>query len=339
MHISILIPHYRVGKITAYAISQLLKYKGKHTLHIFVIDNSPLDGSIKYLAPFRDQISLFEYPQEKLQSHGIAFDFVLPYIKTEFFITMESDSFPVKEGWLDYYENLIKEGYDCATPLLKLSGGTYNHPCAGLYKKANWEEAKKYCEASPYLYYPNMSMKEGFAAHLMVHKSIQNQFLDNPEDYIELAEGYKPFTKELAEKRRLYYLPTCGVFHNGMGCKEESVHTYGLRTNETEYQSVAYEEGKQLYRRIGAEPGQFFSWWHRFMGKKVFDIPTEVKWLQGQEGRQQEYTLTENGFYHAWGVSSYHNHTPSGEEDVAKLKQSLPDQLYSQLPEHQKIKE
>lgn len=337
MHISILIPHYRNGKITAYAVSQLLKFKGDHQLDILVIDNSPLDGSARYLTPFMDDIIVFEYPPEKLQSHGIAFDYILPFVKTEYFITIESDGFPIREGWIDYYENLIKQGYECATSLLKLSGGTYNHPCGGLYKKSNWEEAKAYCEQSPYFYYPNMAMKEGFAAHLMIHKDILEVFLENPEDYVELSEGYRPFSKERAEQRRLYYLPATMPFHNGMGGRSESVHTYGYRTIESEKDFIAYDNRKKLLYRAGNEPGQWLSYWHLFMGKKIFNVPTEVKWLSGKEEKQQEYTLMENGFYHCWGVSSYHGHTPEGEEETAQIKQALPDTLYSMLPENQKI--
>lgn len=338
MRISILIPHFRNGKITAVAISKLLEFKGDHQLDIFVSDNSPFDGSRKYLEPFINDIVIFEYPQDKVQSHGAAYDLLLPFVRTEFFITMENDSFPTKEGWLDYYENLIKEGYDCATPLLKLSGGEYNHPCGGIYRKSVWEEAKKDCEESPYLYYPNMSMREGFPCHLMVPAFMKDSFLAHPEDYIELSDGYKPFSKELAEAKRQFYLPATMPFHNGRGTKNESKHTYGFRTNETEMLSVDNSGRQKLWDRIGAEPGQFMSWWLRFKGKKVFNIPTEVKWIPGKEGKQQEYTLTENGFYHIWGVSSYTGDNLS-DDVVATIKQQLPDKLYSTLPEHQKIKE
>lgn len=72
------------------------------------------------------------------------------------------------------------------------------------------------------------------------------------------------------------------------------------------------------------------------MGKKVFNVPTETKWIDGKEGHQQEYTLMKNGFKHIWGVSAYKDVDPN--DTIAKIKQALPLELYNTLPEHQKIK-
>jgi Glycosyl transferase family 2 len=338
MNITILLPHYATGKMTAYTVAQLLKYKGKHEIEIIIIDNNAGDGSIDYLKPFEGQFFYVPYPKDRLQSHSVAFEYCLMngYVNTEYFITIESDSFPTNDTWLDYLENLINEGYDAAGSLLKLSGGTYNHPAGMLYKKSVWREAKKYCNNIPYFYFPNMAMKEGFACHTMIHKSIINNVLESPEDYIELSDGYKPYTVDLAESKRSYYEPVCGVFHNGMGGIDESVKTYGLRTVDSEKHNVLLNEKSKIIKRIGAEPGQWFSWWLAAMDKKVFNVPTEVKWIEGKEGYQQEYTLMENGFKHCWGISAYKDVDPS--DTIAKIKQALPINLYNSLPEHQKIK-
>jgi len=85
MKISILIPHYCTGKMTAYTVAQLLKYKGNHELDIIVIDNKP-DGSIKYLDPFLEHLTIVEFPDDRTQSHGAAFDYVVPNIKTPYFL-------------------------------------------------------------------------------------------------------------------------------------------------------------------------------------------------------------------------------------------------------------
>ena len=338
MRISILLPHFRTGKMTAYAISQLLKHKGSHEIEIFVINNNSGDGSEEYLKPFWNDIKYFEYPKEKLQSHGIAFDYVVPHITTDFFITIESDSFPTKDNWLDYYEHLINEGIECAGSILKLSGGQYLHPCGSMYSKKNWEEYKLYCDNIEYSYFPNASRKGSFDCHLMVKSSFVDTFLESPESFIEVAEGYKNYTKFDWFQRHTYYSPVVSPFHNGMGMLDESLETYGLRSFASEVPNIILDNKKALINRIGYEPGQAFSYWHMATNKKVFAIPTQIKWMNNRGGQQQEYTLMENGFKHLWGSSAYYDYTPENEKDIAELKQRIPNELYDSLPEHQKIK-
>lgn len=338
MKFSILIPHYCTGKMTAYTVAQLLRFKGNHELDIIVIDNKP-DGSIKYLDPFLEHSSIVEYPQDKLQSHGIAFDYVIPHIKTEYFITLESDSFPTKDGWLDYYENLVNQEYDAAGSLLDLSGGTYLHPCGAMYKKSVWEECKAYCESIPYSYFPNMARKEEFDCHLMVHDSIYDKFMENPENYIELAENYKPYSALKATQKKEYYRPVIGPMHNGMGGRQESVKTYSDRTVQSDsYFSILTPKSQKLILRIGAEPGQYMSYWLEATAKKIKYIQTDVVWVPGREHENQEYTIMENGLKHLWGISSYRD-SDATNNDWIKRKQIAPLELYETLPEHQKIKE
>lgn len=335
MRISILIPHYCTGKMTAYTVAQLLKYKGNHELDIIVIDNKP-DGSIKYLDPFLEHISIVEYPQDKLQSHGIAFDYTIPHITTSHFITLESDSFPTKEGWLDYYENLINEGYDAGGSLLDLSGGTYLHPCGGFFSKSVWEECKEDCDSIPYSYFPNMGRREGFDCHMMIHDSIYDLFLENPEDYIELADNYKPYSIFKATQKKEYYRPVTGPFHDGRGGRQESVNTYGDRTINSDSPFILLNSKSQkLIFRIGYEPGQKISYWMEATGKKIFYIPTEVVWIKGRENENQDYTVMENGLKHLWGISSYRDSEPTS--DWITRKQVAPLELYDTLPENQKI--
>lgn len=337
MKLSIILCHFRTGMMTAYTISQILKYKGRHEVDIFVVNNNPGDSSEEYLVPFMDKIKYYNFPKGILQSHGIGYNFLAELVDTEYFICLESDSFPTQDNWLDYYVNLINEGYDCAGSLLSLSGGTYIHPAGALYRRSIWLEAAQYCKRVEYFYFPNMSMKEGFACHTMIHKSIVNEVLSNPEDYIELADGYKPYSPQLAEKKSAEYLPVVGPFHNGMGKNNESIHTYGLRTMKSEAGNVLLDNKYKIIKRIGAEPGQWFAWWQKAMGYKIFEIPTEVYWLPGKENQQQEKTIMVNGLTHLWGISAYHG-TDLKDSDVAKIKQSLPEQLYNTLPDHQKIK-
>lgn len=338
MKFSIILCHYKTGKMTAYTVAQILKYKGNHDIEILICDNNAGDGSIKYLDPFKEHIRIVDYPKEKLQSHGIGYDVLFEDASNELVIALESDSYPTMNGWLDYYARLANDGYDAATSLLQLSGGQYGHPAGALYRRSVWLQAWKYCKSVEYLYFPNIAMKDGFASHLMVHTSLMGDFINKPYDYIELADGYKPYTPELARQKWGYYYPVVGPMHNGMGRLQESVRTYGGRNPETEVPNILLDNRAKMIYRVGYEPGQWFYYWMLANNYKVFHIPTETKWLPGKEAQQQEYTLTENGVKHLWGISAYHDHTPEAEKETALLKQSIPYQLYDTLPEHQKIK-
>jgi len=337
MQFSILIPHYKNGKATAYALAQLLKYKGHHELQILIVDNNSGDGSTKYFEPFAGSFEYYEYPKDRIQSHGCGYDFLMPYVKNEWVVTMESDSFPTSEKWLDKFEEEIRYGFKCIGSTLQLSGGNYLHPAGSLYNKKIWEQAKEYCDNIPYHYFPNMAMKEGFACHLMVHKSIVNALLSKPEDYIELAEGYKPYFPQKAEAQATHYFPVRGPFHNGMGGLQESIKTYSQRSYWTDVPTILLNEKQKLIKRIGYEPGQWLYFWQQAMGYKILDLPCEIKWLQGREGQQQEYTLTCSGFKHLWAGSAYLDMKGTEMSDVYEFKKNQIEELYNSLPEHQKI--
>lgn len=340
MNFSILLPHYKVGRMSAYAIAQLLKYKGNHEIEIIVIDNNAGDGSIEYLKPFKEHFTYIPYPKDRQQSHGIAFDYALEhgYVSNEHFITKESDSFPIKEGWLDYYERLIEKGYDCAGSLLQLSGGKYIHPCGSLYRKSIWQEAKEFCDNINYDYFPNMSTKEGFDCHLMIRKDKTEKIAHEPQDYMELAKGYIGLTYEEVMAKRDYYRPVTGVFHNGMGRLQESIKTFGLRDTNTGIQDVQFDNKSIMIERIGYEPGQFYCYWHLVHGKNVALIPVEIKWMKNRGGQQQEYTLMENGFKHLWAGSAYLGMKDTEHHDIYEFKSNAIEELYNSLPSHQKIK-
>lgn len=339
MNFSILIPHYRTGKISAYTIAQLLKYKGKHEIEIIVIDNNIGDGSAEYIWPFSSDIRYIAYPKDRLQSHGAAFDFALNdgLVSNEHFITIESDSFPTNDKWLDRYEKLINEGYDCAGSLLKLSGGTYVHPAGTFYKKSIWEEAKKVCDNINYDYFPNMSIQEGFDCHLMIRKDKTQRVAEAPHDFMELAKGYIGLNYEQVMGKRDYYLPVTGVFHNGMGNLKESIKTFGNRDTRTGIEDMIFDNKLTMISRIGYEPGQAFCYWQLANNKKVALIPTEIKWMRNRGGQQQEYTLMDNGFKHLWAGSAYLGMKDTEFNDVYEFKKNAIDNLYDSLPQNQKV--
>lgn len=338
---SILLPHYRTGKISAYAVSQLVKLKGKHDIQIIVIDNSN-DDSINHilLTNLRHECEVIHYPKDKLQTHGIAFDFCLQngYVKNEWFITVESDSFPTEDNWLDYYEKIIKDGYDGAGSLLSLSGGLYMHPCGALYKQSIWKEMEEWCKTVPYMYFPNMAMKEKFPCHLMVHKDFIDEFTENPRKYIELDHSYEKLSPGEMILKAYNYEPVCHPFHYGMGTSQESFNTYRFRTIDTETKRILFDGSEpNLVWRMGAEPGQLFGSWMLAKGYKLKYIPTQVKWMPHREQQQQEYTLMENGFTHLWAVTAYDGCTVPELQDIVQFKSKQMNALYDSLPENYKL--
>jgi hypothetical protein len=297
------------------------------------------------LEPFKEHFTYIPYPQGKLQSHGIAISYAreLGCIDTEYFLCLENDAYPVG-NFIDYYQRLINAGFDAAGSVLMLSGGEYLHPCAALYRTRMILDAEIACRNMPFFYFPNMSVKDNFPCHLMVNKETNfighgkliNSFIVEPNDWIELADGYRPYYPKLAEKKCVEYMPTVCAFHNGMGGNEESIKTYGGRNANTEADTILAEDCK-IVNRMGYEPGQWLYYWMLKTGKKIFEIPTEVKWMKGRECQQQEYSLTESNIHHIWGVSSYTERPPDGVHDIYEEKRSLPEKLYNSLPNHQKI--
>lgn len=341
MKICILLPHFKTGRMSAFTIAQLLKYRGEHEMKIIVIDNNSGDGSIEYLRPFENEITIINYPKIKQQSHGASFDFVLEsgVVDSDYFIPIESDCYPTKENWISYYEELINRNYDIAGSIMDLSGGQYIHPAASLYSKKLWQEAKNYCDNIEYSYFPNMSSKEGFDGHLMVHKRVLEQFLEQPEDFIELGKSYQPYSKEAALHRREYYSSIVAPFHNGMGTKQESVKTFGRRTIESEKNFTLLDNKMPLIFRVGAEPGQWLSYYAAATNKKMGAVPTKIKWLPNRQNQQQEYTINEAGMKHEWGITAWNDADSKEHQDIIQYKKNKLDELYNSLPPEYKISE
>lgn len=325
-----------------YAIHQLLKCKGPHQLDIYVIDNNAGDGTADNLRFFGDKIHIVPYPSDRLQSHGVAYDWIIPYLRTEIFATIESDSFPTKENaeWLDTIFLLEKESYVSGGSQLDLSGGNFVHTAGAFYKKSIWQKCKRYVDEVQYSYFPNIAMKEKFACHLMVHESVMDQFMRAPENLVALAPEYQGKDEDYFANRLVDYMPIGrGVFHNGIGNTDESYYTYAQRNAyiEGERNHILQDNKKPLIWRLGMEPGQFFCYWMLANGMDVYDIPTETVWMPGRESQQQEYTKMENGFTHLWGATAYHDSDLESIADIKALKNRTMEELYQSIPANQRV--
>lgn len=332
MKITVIIPHYCTGKMTAFAVSKLLKHSTKHDLRIIVVDNSPHDRSIEFLTKtsLHDHVHVVTRNPDMMQSHGIALNQAIPYVDTEYFITAESDSFPERDDWLDMYGRLISDGVDLAGSELRLSGGRYIHPAGALYRKSNWLEAQTCCMelSQRYHYVSNAVGSEDFKYHLMVRTHVWKDLIQSPEKFGLSLTG----SPSDLESRRVQYLPVCAPFHDGRGFLDERLQTYGQRTIESDSPFISsYACSPETVRRVGYEPGQWFCYWHASRGKKLFRVPTEVKWLPGRVDQQQEYTLMENGFRHLWGVTAYRDVTDAHLQDIATSKRNTVEALFESI--------
>jgi hypothetical protein len=337
MRFDILIPHFKTGKMTAYTVSKLIRFKGRHDIRIIISDNNAGDGSIEALAPFKEYIEVYDHPKDIMHSHGTSLDRLVPLVTSDYFIAIESDAYPTKDNWLDYYENLIKKGYESAGSLLKLSGGEFVHAAGAMYKTSNWHECKKYCDEMPYKYLPHIAMENNFPHHLMIHNDTLEYFINNPEEFVELHESYKGNSAEELLKKIKDYSPVCGPLHDGRGYQHEEYDTYGQRNIYSGPADFLMPPNSKFYLRMGEEPGQFFCYWHLAMSKKVFFIPTHTVWMNGRINEQQEFTIMENGFKHTWGVSSFHNSDSQEFKDVVIRKREIVDKLYDSLPANEKV--
>lgn len=291
--------------MTAYCLHQIFKHSQGRDIEVIVVSNSGEEG-LQYLEPYKEKIKLVIYPENLLQSHGLAFDYALKYhVTNECFITLESDSFPTKDNWLNYYDNLIEQGYEMAGSKLKLSGGEYIHPAGAMYRLTNWLEAAEIVKSYKYNYNDNAIWKSEFKYHQMVDNRTQ-------------VESYRPIAES--------------VFHQGMGFKDEHLNTYGNRNIESEKGIILKPtETQREYQRVGYEPAQWFCYFHYATNKKVYQIPTEIVWMENRINQQQEYTLTENGVKHLWGVTAYSGVSEESVKDITTAKQNKMTELYNSI--------
>jgi hypothetical protein len=275
------------------------------------------------------------YPAEqRMQSHGIAFDFAISegYVDTKYFITMESDSFPVRDGFLDIYAEAYANGFSLIGSLLALSGGTFVHPTGAMYTMDLYMAAKGYLKNEfPYEYIPHAAMKDNFPCHLMVRDTHFAAFMKNPEYFITVNPSLNPYARlQLGAERDRYMPITRSVFHQGMGYMQENFKTYGQRNPDMAVMDLTKNEEPLIYR-IGNEPGQWLCNFAIAKKYRVGSIPTEIKWLPNRLGQQQEYTLTENGIRHEWAITSYNGCTDPAIQDIVEFKANRMEELYNSM--------
>lgn len=92
-----------------------IKYFTEYPYEVIVVDNDSQDESVDYLRSL-DWIKLIERKNLDMkggQAHSTALDIGLENCKTEYFLSIHSDTIPHKRGWLKYLVEHIDEGHFC----------------------------------------------------------------------------------------------------------------------------------------------------------------------------------------------------------------------------------
>lgn len=102
--ISICIPHWQVGDFMAVCLRSIRQYSQRYDIEMIVVDNGSKDASLDWLRSL-SWIRLFERPQEGPDNWPAnvftGWDLGIRQATGEFFLTMHSDVFVLREGWLD----------------------------------------------------------------------------------------------------------------------------------------------------------------------------------------------------------------------------------------------
>ena len=102
--ITVCIPHWQVQDYMAVCLRSIRKHSAKYDLEVMVVDNGSKDASLDYLRSL-DWIRLIERPEEVHTNWPTnvltAWDLGAREATGELFVTMHSDVFVKRDGWLD----------------------------------------------------------------------------------------------------------------------------------------------------------------------------------------------------------------------------------------------
>ena len=134
--ITICIPHWQVRGMMSLCLRSIRKHSDKYDLEVLVVDNGSRDESLDYLRTL-PWIRLIERPEENYTNWPTnvftAWDVGARAARGEYFITMHSDVFVKRDGWLDPFLREMAAGENvAATGAWKL---TLENPLYALQKQ------------------------------------------------------------------------------------------------------------------------------------------------------------------------------------------------------------
>lgn len=111
--ITVCIPHWQVRRYMAVCLRSIRKHSSRYDLEVIVVDNGSRDASLDYLRSL-DWIRLIERPEEVHTNWPLnvftAWDCGLQQATGDYYVTMHSDVFVRRDGWLDPFLREISHG-------------------------------------------------------------------------------------------------------------------------------------------------------------------------------------------------------------------------------------
>ncbi|QDT66898.1 glycosyltransferase family 2 protein [Calycomorphotria hydatis] len=111
--VSICLPHWQAIRFIQPCLRSIRKHSAGHDVEIIVVDNGSKDGSLDYLRSL-DWIRLIERPDESPDNWPMnvftAWDEGLKVATGDYYITMHSDVFLRRDGWLKPFLREIERG-------------------------------------------------------------------------------------------------------------------------------------------------------------------------------------------------------------------------------------
>ena len=114
---TICVVNYKTLDFTKWCLRSIRKFT-EYPYKVIVVDNNSGDESLEYLKSL-DWIQLIERTPSDEQEHGsyahaAAIDMALEQCNTEYFVSLHSDTFVLREGWLRDLIGLISNDQNCA---------------------------------------------------------------------------------------------------------------------------------------------------------------------------------------------------------------------------------
>ena len=115
--ISICIPHWQVKSLASICLRSIRRHSRTDDIELIVVDNGSRDESLSWLRSL-DWIRLIERPEESPANWPLnvftAWDHGLREARGEFFVTMHTDVFVKRDGWLTPFLREMETGSEVA---------------------------------------------------------------------------------------------------------------------------------------------------------------------------------------------------------------------------------
>lgn len=312
--VSIIISHFKTFRWTAICLYHFKKYSPPVDYEIIVCDNSPDHPSIKSVlkTSLGDGVK-FITGESDFPSHGRGYDLSLKQSTGDHIFCAETDSFPTMHGWFNEYIKASVD-YDLIGPEVPQSSGRYIHPAGALFNRTLIDAAEKWQkDHKDWLFVPSAGIK--------LEASDKCYHVVAKKDYMQ------PFMRDAGIKAESELWSRAGVFQEMRSFDEDSFDTYSQRTGIANWEPQA---GKDVYLKIGYEPGQWIAYFAQSHGFKVLAAPSHIEWMKGKEGQQAAYSTVFDGFRHIWcGTSAFMNGIAP---EVREFKMAQQDFYFDSLP-------